>query len=242
MLLDTMLRYGRVGCVLGLLSALLLSRVALADGGTATFFIAHPDSHAEATTDDPVKIIDSKPTSFEVRMRDAGSAEKAGWQTTLSIDACEFEVPATSAVVMGDMFGAAIPVRQVLPVQNDVIKIRLGQVMFPGSIKSAGGLLATVTLTPKVARSCPSGAAGTDPAEISFVDAPGTQWSAPGGLIKLPFQTRPGYISREPGAVTLVQIRATAEGIGWPLILAAVLAVLAGVAALTGALVGRSRP
>ena len=111
-----------------------------AEGGAAAFFVAHADTHAEATQDNPITVSGAQPVSFEVRMRDAGTAEKAGWQTSLLIDACEFETPAVSAIVLGDMFGIGIPVRQVLPVENDVFKIKLGQVMFPGSTKSAAGL------------------------------------------------------------------------------------------------------
>ena len=163
-------------------------------------------------------------------MRNAGTDDKAGWQTSLLIDACEFETPAVSAIELGDMFGIGIPVRQVLPVENDVFKIKVGQVMFPGSTKSPDGLLATVTLTPKPQRACPSGATGAAAWQIPFADAPGTQWSAPGG-VKLPFQTRPGYFSRGPGAITLAQIEATPDEVAWPLILLAVLVVLAGVLA-----------
>jgi hypothetical protein len=233
------LRFVCLGCVLGLLCTVLLPMVALADAGTATFFIAHPDSHAEAAPNNPLVIVGGMPGSFEVRMRDAGTVEKAGWQTILSIDACEFEIPSVSAIVMGDMFGTSVPVRQVLPVQDDLIKVKVGQVLLPGSISSADGLLATVTLTPKAQRACPSGAAGTNPAEISFAPAPSTQWSAPGG-VKLQFQTRSGYLTRGPGAVTLVQFEAAATGVSWLLILPATLAVLAGAIALTGVLVRRS--
>lgn len=225
--------------VLGLLLAVTLPAAVRAQGETATFFIAHPGVHSEATQDNPIQLAGVQPVSFEVRMRSAGAVEKAGWQTSLSIDACEFETPALSAIALGDMFGAGIPVRQVLPVENDVFKIKVGQVLFPGSTKSPDGLLATVTLTPKLQRACPSGATGAAAWQISFADAPGTQWSAPGG-VKLPFQIRPGYFSRGPGAITLVQIAATSSGVAWPLILLAGLVVLAGVIALTR--VRRSQP
>lgn len=226
--------------VLGLLLAVTLPATVRAQGETATFFIAHPGAHAEATQDNPIQLAGVQPVSFEVRMRSAGAVEKAGWQTSLSIDACEFELPSASAIVLGDMFGAGIPVRQVLQVDEDVFQVKLGQVMFAGSITAADGLLATVTLTPKAQRSCPSGGAGVSTGQIRFSDPPGTQWSAPGG-VKLAFQARPGHFTRVPGAVALAEAEAAAAGIGWPLLLAVATAVLVGLFALVRVLPRRSR-
>lgn len=228
-------------CILGLFLGTAAASIVQAQGGTATFFIAHPNTHSEATQGDPLRLSGVQPVSLEVRMRNAGSVEKAGWQTNLLIDACEFETPAVSALVLGDMFGAGIPVRQVLPVENDVLKIKLGQVMISGATTAADGLLATVTLTPKAQRACPSGGAGAASGKITFTAAPGTQWSAPGG-VKLAFQTQPGYFTRTPGAVVLAGAKATSVGIGWPLILLGAAVVLAGAAALIRPRVRRLQP
>ena len=119
-------------------------------------FLAHADTHTEATAQNPIKITGGTPVSFEVRVRDGGTGDKAGWQTSLSIDACEFETPSDSAITLGNMFGGAIPVRRVMPAQDNTIEVTIGQVMLAGTIKSEAGLLATVTLTPKAQRSCPS--------------------------------------------------------------------------------------
>ena len=227
-------------CVLGLYGAFIASTLVWADGGTALFFIAHPDTHAEATQDNPIAVSGVQPVSFEVRIQDAGTAEKAGWQTSLLIDACEFETPSESAVVLGDMFGIGIPVRQVLPVQDDVIKLKLGQVLFPGSIKSEAGLLATVTLRPKAQRACPSGATEEAVGQIRFAEAPGTQWSAPGG-IKLPFRAHPGYLTRDSGAMPPTQAAATVTTPGWPLLAVVLVALLAGAAVLAWRLNRRAR-
>ena len=224
-----------------LLTDLSLPLPVRADGGVATFFIAHADTHAEATSSNPISASGATPVIFELRIRDAGSAEKAGWQAALAIDACVFETPAESAIVLGDMFGAAVPVRQVLAVQNDVVKLKMGQVMFTGSAKADTGLLASVTLTPKATRACPSGGTGmaSQLSQVAFATTPLTQWVAPGGGI-LPFQTRTGYLARKPGAVTLVHFGATSGAISWPLIAAGALAVLAGAAGFVR-LSGRGR-
>lgn len=224
---------------LGLLLAVAAPLAVRADGGAATFFIAHPATHAEAAQDNPIAVSGAQPVSFEVRMRDAGTAEKAGWQTTLLIDACEFEVPSASAVVLGDMFAIGIPVRRVLPVQDDLIKLKLGQVVFPGSIKSEAGLLAEVTLRPKPQRACPSGAAGEAVGQIRFAAAPGTQWAAPGG-VKLPFQAQPGHFIRTSGAAASAQSAANRTAVGWPLLAVALTALLAGAAALAWRVVRRT--
>lgn len=234
-----LLAYGL--CVLWLLSAVAAPSIVRAQGGTATFFVAHPGTHAEATQNNPLRLSGIQPIVFEVRMRDAGAGAKAGWQTSLAIDACEFETPAVSALVLGDMFGSGIPVSQVLPVENNVLKIRLGQVMLFGSTTRADGLLATVTLTPKAQRSCPSGGAGTASNEIRFADVPETLWSAPGG-VKLAFLARPGHVIRSVSAVTLAQSSASDAGIDWPLILLMAAVALAGLIVLTRILSRRSQP
>ena len=178
-----------------------------AQGQTATFFVAHRDTHTEAMVYDPLPAPGGQPVVFEVRIRDA-SDEKAGWQTMLMLDACEFLTPASADIVLGDMFEGAVPVLQVLPVENDVISIRLGQVYFNDSVSARTGLLATITLQARAGRDCPSGATGSpntlSPAlsVVRFAGLPDTQWFTPDSQ-KLPFTTRPGYLNRRAAAVTL---------------------------------------
>ncbi len=217
---------------------------AAAPQDTATFFIAHPDSHTEATSDQPLPARGSESVSFEVRVVGAGSAEKAAWQTVLQVDACEFETPASADIRLGDMFGGAVPVLEIRPVQANTLSIKLGQVFFVGSINADAGLLATVKLTPRTVRACPDGGtAGGRPdglTEVRFAGAPTTQWSAPGG-VKLPFQAHPGYLTRGPDAITLTQAKATTTAIGWPLLAVVLVALLTGAAVLAGRLVQRTR-
>ena len=240
-----MMRPKSVGC--GVLAGLVLCLFSIlsapsdvgADGGAATFFLARQDTGAEVTASAPLAMNGASPITFDLRVRDAGSMAKAGWQATLLIDACEFQTPAGSAIVLSDMFSNVIPLRKVTLLENDTIQIMLGQVMLGGSTTADAGKLASMTLTPKAARSCAAG--GSELAQMRFSGAPLTQWLAPGGA-SLPLQTRPGYVKRGPAAVTLSQFAATSGESAWPLMVAISFAVLLGAAGCIRLFAHRSQP
>lgn len=59
----------------------------------ATFFVAHVGGQEDASVV-PITVVGGRPVTFEVRVRDAGTMQKAGWQIRLLLDACRFEIPA----------------------------------------------------------------------------------------------------------------------------------------------------
>ena len=76
----------------------------LAPEATATFFIAHPGG-AEATPGNRIPAPGGAAVTFEVRMRDAGSGDKAGWQ----VDSATRRVASSGSPVVMSLVGNVFP-------------------------------------------------------------------------------------------------------------------------------------
>ena len=143
-------------CLTGVILLAPLSGQGQAQGPSATFFIAHAGTHEDASVL-PIIAVAGRPVAFEVRVRDAGATLKAGWQARLVLDACRFETPAPADVRFGDFMlpGSLIPVGPKIEQKGNAIVIDQGQFTLSDATPAPGGLLATITVTPKTHVDCP---------------------------------------------------------------------------------------
>ena len=168
-------------CLAGVILLAPLAGPGQAQGPSATFFIAHAGTHEDASVL-PIIAVGGRPVSFEVRVRDAGTTPKAGWQARLVLDACRFETPAPADVRFGDfmMPGSLIPVGPKIEQKGNAILIDQGQFTLSDATQAPGGLLATITVTPKARVDCPD-PGGAPPAEVT-ADFDLAILAAPGGV------------------------------------------------------------
>ncbi len=176
--------------------------VLLAPADTATFFIAHPGTHAEATSGNPIPAPSGTDVTFEVRMRDAGSGDKAAWQVDLQLDACKFESSPVSMDLSSGVWPAgSIPAFSPNPkitLSGNVLHIQAGQLLIqPPYVAVPEGLLATMTVRTKGFLSCPAGGTPSTDTTIVFRPAPGSFLSAPGGT-KYTMTLNTGYLAYAP--------------------------------------------
>jgi hypothetical protein len=143
-------------CLAGVILLAPFAGPGQAQGPAVTFFIAHVGTHEDAS-DRPIIAIGGRPVSFEVRVRDAGTTPKAGWQARLELDDCRFETPAAADVRFGDfmMPGSLIPVGPKIELKGNSVLIDQGQIALTGATQAPSGLLATITVTPKARVDCP---------------------------------------------------------------------------------------
>ena len=123
-------------CLTGVILLAPLSGQGQAQGLSATFFIAHAGAHEDASVL-PIIAVGGRPVSFEVRVRDAGTTLKAGWQARLVLDACRFETPAPADVRFGDFMlpGSLIPVGPKIEQKGNSILHRPGTVYFERTLR-----------------------------------------------------------------------------------------------------------
>lgn len=168
-------------CLLGV----LLVPSSITQGQTqdlsATFFVAHAGSHEDASVV-PIAVVGGRPVTFEVRVRDAGTTPKGGWQTRLILDACWFETPAVEDISFGDYLAPAplIPVGPKIEQVGNVIRIDQGQVGLSDYTTAPSGLLATITVTARPRAACPD--TGATPSEEATVAFDLAMLGAPGGV------------------------------------------------------------
>ena len=129
------------------------ARAGLAPAATATFFIAHPGG-AEATAGNPIPVPGGATMTFEVRMRDADSADKAAWQVDLQLDACKFETSPVVMSLVGNLWPAgSVPAFSPNPkvmLSGNVLHIQAGQLLIAATLRTAtSGRLATLTVKTK---------------------------------------------------------------------------------------------
>lgn len=123
---------------------------------SATFFVAHVGGQEDASVV-PITVVGGRPVTFEVRVRDAGTMQKAGWQIRLLLDACRFEIPAVQDILFGDYMtsGALIPVGPTSAQSGNIISLDLGQIALGDFTTASDGRLATITVTAKTRVACP---------------------------------------------------------------------------------------
>lgn len=137
---------------------------------SATFFVAHSDTHEDASVV-PITVLGGRPVTFEVRVREAGTTPKGGWQVRLLLDACRFETPAAKDILFGDYLtpGSLISVGPEIEQTGNVIRIELGQIALANFTTAPSGLLAEITVTAKAHVACPDpGVAPPDQPSAAF--------------------------------------------------------------------------
>lgn len=228
----------------------------LAPDATATFFIAHPGG-VEATAGNPILVSGGDTVTFEVRMRDAGSGNKAAWQADLLLDACKFETTPVSVSFVGNIFqgfGSVFSTGPTVELDKYTGEVNVLHISFTQtSIDQDGpwpttsqGLLATVTVKTKALPSCPKPGTPTTNTTIAFRPSPGSFVAEPAPGVgqvapKYTMTLNTGYLTYTTTAVTLTQMEATSTAIGWPLLAAVLVALLAGVGALAWRSAQRAR-
>ncbi len=157
------------------------SAQAHAPNGTATLFVAHRETHEDASLV-PIPAAGGQPVPFEVRVREAGDGAKAGWQIRIALDACRFETPLASNITLGDYLssGTVISVGPAVELKGNQVLINAGQFNLEGSTTAAEGLLATITVTPKRSFQCPEPTGTPQPEAQAVFDL--AILSAPGGV------------------------------------------------------------
>ena len=172
---------------------------------TAEFLIAHPGTGVEASVGNPIPAPGGSDVTFEIRLRDADSADKAGWQADLLLDACKFETSASLVIVSftGNIFpdGAiALPDKQV-DLDGNVLHVMMGQLLFSAPyVVATEGLLATVTVRAKLMPDCPAGGSPANETTVAFRPNPGSFISAAGGT-KYEMTLNTGYLDYIPESV-----------------------------------------
>jgi len=169
-------------CLAGVVALAPITVLGTAPGLAATFFIAHADTHEDAAVV-PLIAMGGRPVTFEVRVRDAGSSAKAGWQARIVLDACRFETPSATDVQFGDYMasGSPISVGPKIERNGNRILIDQGQLYLVGDTTASSGLLATIKVVPKTQVGCPD-PGGIPPSEATAAfDL--ALLAAPGGII-----------------------------------------------------------
>ncbi len=171
----------------------------------ATFFIAHPGG-AEATAGNPIPAPGNSAVTFEVRMRDAGSGEKAAWQIDLQLDACKFATAPVLMSLAGGLWPApptSIPAFNPNPkvsLSGNVLHIQAGLLLIqPPYVTASQGLLASFTVQTKAVPNCPAGGTPTADTTITFRASPGSFVSSP-QAIKYTMTLKTGYLTYTPHA------------------------------------------